>query len=488
MDRFVSFIDAGYVYAAGGALLHNTTNRALLDLDVEGLLSVLDGAMRAEMPPGVDFLRHYWYDAAINGVPQQGHLRIGDLPGVKVRLGRLTLNGQKGVDSLLVRDMMKLSAEHAVCTAFLLSGDEDLRQGVLEAQDSGVKVILLGFEPTTGQNQSEALVREADGRRILTRADLEGLFTLRSEPLRDLNPVAIENPSFDAFAVGQEFANSWLLETDPEEVARVRGGEQTSRETDARLIRALLTAADLPFGVRLDPRILAHGRAGFRAVVVPDAAPVEPPTPDESITAGEPAVAVADDAVAAELAAHAPLAPVEAPDAEPVPVLPPTGPGGEYARLYRQSVTRAERDALLAQAPVLPQALDADLLKHLTAQLGLPFGTPVDPELRKTARRDFWTELQRDADAESRAAAASGGAAPDVPSPYDAGLAFGKEWRESVPQEEVWRVGNLVRNRLGLPQELDRLLLNAGSALFGYPLEQDIRYELRRGFGDAVWY
>jgi hypothetical protein len=504
VDRFVSFIDAGYVYAAGGELVHGTTNRTLLDLDVSALLDVLDRAMRELLPPGVDFLRHYWYDAAIGGVPQAGHLRIADIPGVKVRLGRLTLNGQKGVDSLLVRDMMRLASEHAVCTAFLLSGDEDLRQGVLEAQDSGVKVILIGIQPTKGQNQAETLVREADGRRILTADEVRPLFALRSEPLRDTMHAL--TPSLDAFEEGRRFGRLWADESDPADVAAVNDGGETTRPTDGRLIRALLTAADLPFGTRLDYGVLTEGRRGFRrgveeawaereGVVPPfgsgDAAPTpvlpqaEPPKaapPAEPIET--PDIVQIAEAIAAgadlELNdAALPSAPTAPQAASEVP-----SPGAEFARQWAASANARERELVYSQQPVLPQPVDTDLLKHLLARQGLSLGSPVDPEVRKQARRDFFNELAHIAASAPESPAA---AEADVPSPYDAGLEFGKQWRSSVPDTECWTVSNLVRNRLGLPPELDRQLLNAGSALFGYPLSQGIRFELRRGFGDAVW-
>ena len=42
---------------------------------------------------------------------------------------------------------------------FLLAGDEDLREGVKEAQDQGVRVTLIGVSPVPGtRNQSPELV------------------------------------------------------------------------------------------------------------------------------------------------------------------------------------------------------------------------------------------------------------------------------------------------------------------------------------------
>ena len=74
-------------------------------------------------------LRTYWYDGATNAVPTPDHEQIGGLPYVKVRLGRLIRGEQKGVDALIYRDLMTLARERAITCAYLLSGDEDLREG-----------------------------------------------------------------------------------------------------------------------------------------------------------------------------------------------------------------------------------------------------------------------------------------------------------------------------------------------------------------------
>lgn len=68
---------------------------------------------------------------------------------------------------------MTLARERAVSDAFLVSGDEDLREGVRVAQDMGVRVTLLGIA-SVGQafNQSRDLVHEADEVVELTKSQL----------------------------------------------------------------------------------------------------------------------------------------------------------------------------------------------------------------------------------------------------------------------------------------------------------------------------
>lgn len=114
------------------------------------------------MCEGAQFLRTYWYDA----MPgprlslEQGQLAL--LPGVKIRLGALNNVGeQKGVDSLIVTDLIELARNGAVADAVLVSGDEDLRIAVELAQSFGVRVhILAAGEPS--KNVSHSLQMEAD--------------------------------------------------------------------------------------------------------------------------------------------------------------------------------------------------------------------------------------------------------------------------------------------------------------------------------------
>ena len=49
---------------------------------------------------------------------------------------------------------MTLARDRAIAEAFLLAGDEDLREGVKEAQDQGVRVTLIGVSPVPGLRSS----------------------------------------------------------------------------------------------------------------------------------------------------------------------------------------------------------------------------------------------------------------------------------------------------------------------------------------------
>lgn len=160
MDRVAVFIDAGYLFAQGSCVLTGKkTQRGELKLDHDKLLDQLE--QFATKISGASLLRIYWYDGTSTG-PTQDHVALAYKPRVKVRLGFVNTAGQqKGVDSLVVTDMITLARNRSMCDAVLLSGDEDIRVGVQQAQEFGVRVHLLGIEPSRG-SQSQFLLQEAD--------------------------------------------------------------------------------------------------------------------------------------------------------------------------------------------------------------------------------------------------------------------------------------------------------------------------------------
>ena len=162
MKRSLLLVDAGYLFAQGGLVIHGTRSRTNLSIEAEGFLSNLTKQIVAHS--GLPLLRTYWYDGAKRGIPTPDHLAIARLPYLKLRLGRVNSNNQqKGVDALIYRDLMTLSSERSIAQAYLLSGDDDLREGVLFAQDRGVRVVLLGISGKRGRSSlSRELQYEAD--------------------------------------------------------------------------------------------------------------------------------------------------------------------------------------------------------------------------------------------------------------------------------------------------------------------------------------
>jgi hypothetical protein len=229
MDRCAIFVDAGYALAAGGALCCETKARSELKVDYRALTTALIqfATGHSSLPP----LRVYWYDGARNAVPTAEHLQVSELPNVKLRLGRLSGGEQKGVDSLIVRDLMTLARERAMVTAYLLAGDEDLREGVTAAQDMGVRVIVLGV-PAPGGNQAQTLVRESDEHIVLQKDFLLPFFD-KAKPATQ-----IEIPSEDnATAAGRTFAEVWTGKASLEELRHLLAGFPViPKELDYQLI------------------------------------------------------------------------------------------------------------------------------------------------------------------------------------------------------------------------------------------------------------
>jgi hypothetical protein len=238
VDRCAIFVDAGYLYAAGGLLCCGTKKRADIACDQAELVKMLSGLVRNDC--GLDVLRAYWYDAARDAIPAADHLVVAQLANVKLRLGRLTHRGQKGVDSMIVRDLMTLARERAIATAYLLSGDEDLREGVMAAQDMGVRVSLLGVRAERGFNQSPTLVREADEVVILEREHLEPHMRVREVAgAEELSAErAAEVPSAPE-GTGAAFAAEWAARATREEILELLGrAPRIPGQIDAQLLRA----------------------------------------------------------------------------------------------------------------------------------------------------------------------------------------------------------------------------------------------------------
>ena len=236
LDRFGVFVDAGYLYAASGKLLFGTTDRRGFSLNFPSVTESL--VHLGERDSKSIHLRTYWYDGARDAQPTAQHLVVANLPGVKLRLGRLTPHGQKGVDSRIVRDLIILATERAI--AYLIGGDEDLREGVSEAQERGVRVVLVGVEPLDEQNLSPTLAMEADDVLVLKRDFVEPHFRLRDpEVASGLEP---DDPT-DAEAQGRAFALAWSEKASDEDIALVV--ESLGRSIPGEVDRQLLA-----FGVR----------------------------------------------------------------------------------------------------------------------------------------------------------------------------------------------------------------------------------------------
>jgi uncharacterized LabA/DUF88 family protein len=218
MERTAVFVDAGWLLAAAALDVLGTPYRDELACDYRGLVAGLTDAVERHSE-GAARLRTYWYDAAPGGTPTYEHDRIAGFPYLKVRLGRLNkARQQKGVDVLIYHDLLTLARERAITRAYLVAGDEDLREGVAEAQKIGIQVVLLGMPIERGHNQSARLVRECDEYLILPRESWRPHCSRRSA---DEAPEVQHDDVVTARTVGAVFAREWAERSAAEEVREV---------------------------------------------------------------------------------------------------------------------------------------------------------------------------------------------------------------------------------------------------------------------------
>ena len=122
----------------------STAARRVISIrNVSSLISALleQASKQCDNP---SLLRIYWYDAIQGPRMSLEQTTLAHQVGLKLRLGSLNNAGeQKGVDSLIVTDLIELARNNAIADAVIVSGDEDLRVAVQVAQTFGVRVHVL---------------------------------------------------------------------------------------------------------------------------------------------------------------------------------------------------------------------------------------------------------------------------------------------------------------------------------------------------------
>ena len=216
---YAGFVDAGYLRAEGAKAMGKRARE--IRLDARGVVEWLRGMDNSIV--GGEFLRAYWYDGAFHPSHKEydGQRRyfdaIGHTPGVQLRLGhiaerpsriaapirqqlRKTAEGlgidpddllsefdrrwtfypdrqQKGVDTLIALDMVRLAGRSAFSAAVLIAGDRDLAEVVRTVQDFGIRAII-----ATPNRQSVAaeLAQLADGVIEIQEDDCRKMLTARA--------------------------------------------------------------------------------------------------------------------------------------------------------------------------------------------------------------------------------------------------------------------------------------------------------------------
>ncbi|GIW20260.1 MAG: hypothetical protein KatS3mg065_0556 [Chloroflexota bacterium] len=200
-ERAAFFIDAGFLKAEGAKRLGISPARCRID--AVAAVAFLRSLSSDEW--GLEFLRAYWYDGRFppddpRSPSQQRYLdAIGLTPGLTIRLGTvkqvtpawlhalraalartgIDLDGlgvrmgpvdvQKGVDALLILDLVRLAQKRAFALAALVAGDRDFLEAVRTVQDEGCRVVLMH---PVGAGIDPELRRTVDAVQPLDEAEL----------------------------------------------------------------------------------------------------------------------------------------------------------------------------------------------------------------------------------------------------------------------------------------------------------------------------
>lgn len=213
-----------------------------------------------------ELLRIYWYDGTSTG-PSPQHIALAIEPNLKMRLGFVnTFGQQKGVDSLIVTDMITLARNRAMSNAVLVSGDEDLRVGVQQAQEFGIRVHLVGICPHPDyhqkHSQSQFLLQEADATHMWTKQDISAFlsFPARIEPPKAATPAPIKKidpktasdhttPVPNASGTLSEIAREFSDKIEPQFIAGLVGNYESIKRIPPEIDRPLLGRSKTLLGV-----------------------------------------------------------------------------------------------------------------------------------------------------------------------------------------------------------------------------------------------
>lgn len=194
-SRCSVYVDVGYLLSAIAVRATGTSFRNGIQVDYESLVDAL--IEQAEGLSELPVLRVHWYDSARDGVPDVQQESIGELPRVKLRLGRFGMDGvQKGVDLRIGLDLVTHARNGAADVFILISGDDDLTEAVEEAQVHGVQVLLLAVPNAQDKPHgiSRHLMRAADELKILFPETIDQTVTKVEKPPTS-QPMTIGPPS-----------------------------------------------------------------------------------------------------------------------------------------------------------------------------------------------------------------------------------------------------------------------------------------------------
>ena len=221
-DMLVGFVDAFYLRAQGASVIGKRSGDVHMNAS-----AVVDWLRKLAADEGMNqsFLRAYWYEGAFepshqwyDGQRQYFHV-IARTPGIQLRLGHIVERPsplaepirqavrktarslevspdrlqsefdrnwtfpmdrqQKGVDTLIALDMVRLAGRSAYSTAVLVSGDQDFAEVIRTVQDFGVRALIATPNPAT---VARDLTQLADGLIVIDADAVRNMLPLRPSP------------------------------------------------------------------------------------------------------------------------------------------------------------------------------------------------------------------------------------------------------------------------------------------------------------------
>ena len=474
MERVAAFVDAGYFWVQLSYLLYGEKRkREDILIDAHKMRESLIAAIHDQFSD-CSLLRIYWYDGRDpRGILTEQHQALARLDDIKMRYGTLNAYGQqKGVDGLLMADLLALAQNRAITSAIILSGDADLAPGVGAAQMLGVRIHRLGINGRGAS--SPILMAEVDKNVEWPREEIE-----RFARKADFQSARIISMPGD-YPAAEEDDPSPL--TDGENAPEpMTDAQRRLLELNATLFISSLSEAEkeavhlhqaLP--PELDKRLLFQAKMTLRHFLsteektllrdlvqnrlLSDAAPSEAapapfPAHFDSFSDNQQESAPRSEIPAQENAMQQ-AAPAPAPADNAAPE------GGRDRQMLQQCATRfvdslpEEEKILLRDSPRIPQERDRELLY----QTRLMFQRHLWPEEKVILRAYVQSLLQGDSqDIESRL--------------NQCATAF-VETLEAQERKDI-------RENYGIPSELDRRLLFLSRDTLHRPLFDNEKNQLR---------
>lgn len=477
MERVAAFVDAGYFWVQLSYLLYGEKRkREDILIDAHKMRESLIAAIHDQFSD-CSLLRIYWYDGRDpRGILTEQHQALARLDDIKMRYGTLNAYGQqKGVDGLLMADLLALAQNRAITSAIILSGDADLAPGVGAAQMLGVRIHRLGINGRSAS--SPILMAEVDKNVEWPREEIE-----RFARKADFQNARIISMPGD-YPATEEYDPAPMMdgENAPEPMT---DAQRRLLELNATLFISSLSEAEkeavnlhraLP--LELDKRLLFQAKMTLRhflsseekallrdlvqqRLLASDAAPEEAPAPFpahfDSFVEKQPEAAPRPEAPAQEDAARQADA-----GTAPAPADDTTAPeGGRDRQMLLQCATRfvdslpEEEKVLLRDSPRIPQERDRELLY----QTRLIFQRHLWPEEKVILRAYVQSLLQGDAQ--------------DIESRLDQCAAAFVETLDAQERKDI-------RENYGIPAELDRRLLFLSRDTLHRPLFDNEKNQLR---------